>query len=57
MILLTLKTRGNDAFLFLGAIGGLLAVLFYVVLYNRMMAYIENHAYQNPDNETANKNK
>lgn len=57
MILLTLKTRGNDAFLILGAIGSILAVLFYVVLYNRMMAYVENRAYQNPDDETANKNK
>lgn len=57
MIFLTLKTRGNDAFLILGAIGSLLAVLFYVVLYNRMMAYVENRAYQNPDDETANKNK
>ena len=46
VILLTIKTRGNDIFLFLGAVGGLLAVLFYVVLYNRMMAYVENHAYQ-----------
>ena len=57
MIFLTLKTRGNDAFLILGAIGSLLAVLFYVVLYNRMMAYVENRAYQNSDNETDNKNK
>ena len=46
IILLTLKTRGSDIFLLLGAIGGLLAVLFYVVLYNRMMAYVEKHAYQ-----------
>lgn len=57
MVLLTLKTRGNDIFLILGAVGGLLAVLFYVVLYNRMMAYVESHAYQNSDNETDNKNK
>ena len=28
MVLLTLKTRGNDMFLILGAVGGLLAVLF-----------------------------
>ena len=55
MVLLTLKTRGNDIFLILGAVGGLLAVLFYVVLYNRMMAYVENRAYQNPDDETDNK--
>ena len=54
MILLTLKTRGNDAFLILGAVGRLLAVLFYVVLYNRMMAYVENHVYKNPENETNN---
>ena len=54
MILLTLKTRGNDAFLILGAVGSLLAVLFYVVLYNRMMAYVENHVYKNPENETNN---
>lgn len=57
MVLLTLKTRDNDMFLILGAVGGLLAVLFYVVLYNRMMAYVEDHAYQNPDNEPDNKNK
>ena len=46
IILLTLKTRGSDILWLLGAIGGLLAVLFYVVLYNRMMAYVEKHAYQ-----------
>ena len=57
MVLLTLKTEGNDKFLILGAVGDLLAVLFYVVLYNRMMAYVENRAYQNPDDETDNKNK
>ncbi len=55
MVLLKLKTRGNNVFLILGAVGGLLAVLFYVVLYNRMMAYVENRAYQNPDDETDNK--
>lgn len=57
MVLLTLKTRGNDIFLILGAVGGLLAVLFYIVLYNRMMAYVESRAYQNSDNKTDNKNK
>ena len=55
MVLLKLKTRGNNVFLILGAVGGLLAVLFDVVLYNRMMAYVENRAYQNPDDETDNK--
>ena len=38
------------AYTLLGAIGGMLAVLFYVVLYNRMMAYVEKHAYQ-PDSD------
>ena len=26
-------------------LGGMLAILFYVVLYNRMMAYVESRAY------------
>lgn len=30
----------------MGVIGGLLAVLFYVVLYNRMMKYVEDNAYR-----------
>ena len=41
-----LKLRGSDSYALLGAIGGLLAVLFYVVLYNRMMAYVESHVYE-----------
>lgn len=57
MVLLTSKARGNDILPILGAVGSLLAVLFYVVLYNRMMAYVENRAYQNSDHETDNKNK
>lgn len=55
MVWLTLETEGDDKFLVLGLLGGLLAVLFYVVLYNRMMAYVEKRVYQNPDNETDNK--
>ena len=57
IILLAIKTHGNDTFIFLGAVGSLLAVLFYVVLYNRMMAYVESCAYQNTDNEIDSKNK
>ena len=57
MVLLRLKTKGNDIFPVLGAVGGLLAVLFYAVLHNRMMAYAEKHAYRNPDEETDNQNK
>ena len=36
----------NNSYALLGAIGSILAILFYVVLYNRMMAYVENHAYR-----------
>ena len=57
MVLLTSKTRGNDIFPILGAVGSLLAVLFYVVLYNRMMAYVEKRAYPAAsDKETETKN-
>lgn len=56
-ILFAIKINGNDIFLILGAVGGLLAVLLYVVLYNRMMVYVENHAYQAvSDKETETKN-
>ena len=50
-----LKLGGSDSYALLGAIGSMLAILFYVVLYNRMMVYVENHAYQNPNNEEMNK--
>ncbi len=36
----------NNSYALLGAIGSILAMLFYVALYNRMMAYVENHAYR-----------
>ena len=36
----------NNSYALLGAIGSILALLFYVVLYNRMMIYVENHAYR-----------
>ena len=36
----------NNSYALLGAIGSVLAILFYVVLYNRMMAYVENNAYR-----------
>ena len=42
--------RGSDAYQLLGAIGSMLAILFYVVLRNRMMAYVERNAYR-PDPE------
>ena len=49
--LLAIKTHGNDIIPIIGAVGSLLAVLFYVILYNRMMAYAENHAYKDSDNK------
>lgn len=52
IIWLALKLRGNDSYALLGAVGSLLAVLFYVVLYNRMMIYVEKRAYRvNTDTE------
>ena len=45
----------NNSYALLGAIGSILAMLFYVVLYNRMMAYVENHAYRaTSDNKIKN---
>lgn len=43
--LVALKLQNVESGL-LGGIGGLLAMLFYVVLYNRMMAYVERSAYR-----------
>ncbi len=34
-----------------GTIGGMLAVLYYAVLNNRMMAYVEDHIYGGKWNE------
>ena len=57
VIWLALKLRGSDAYALLGAIGSMLALLFYVVLYNRMMAYVEHRAYRAaPDQKTEMKN-
>lgn len=52
-----LKLRGSDSYVLLGAIGSMLAILFYAVLYHRMMVYVENHAYrQMPNKEKRTKN-
>ena len=52
-----LKLRGSDSYTLLGAVGGMLAILFYLVLYNRMMAYVEKRAYPAAsDKETETKN-
>ncbi|MDD5801290.1 MAG: helix-turn-helix transcriptional regulator [Solobacterium sp.] len=46
MLWAALKLQDKNSYALLGAIGSILALLFYVVLYNRMMAYVENHAYR-----------
>ena len=45
-IIIMLWVALNNSYALLGTIGSILALLFYVVLYNRMMAYVENHAYR-----------
>ena len=50
-----LKLQGSDLYL-LGAVGELSAVLFYLVLYNRMMSYTEKHAYA-PDKKDSRREK
>ena len=50
-----LKLRGSDSYSFLGAVGSLVAVFFYVVMHNRMMAYVEKRAYRKSDNEVEDK--
>lgn len=46
MIWAAQKLKDSNYFVLLGAIGSVLAVLFYIVLYNRMMIYVENNAYR-----------
>ena len=50
-----LTLRGSDSYALLGAVGSLLAELFYVVLYNRMMAYVEKRAYDPVSDKKAEK--
>ena len=54
IVCMALKLRGG-VYTLLGAVGGMLAVLFYAVLYNRMTAYVEKRAYRKSDKETENK--
>ena len=52
-----LKLRGSDAYPLLGTIGSMLAIIFYMVLRNRMMIYVEDHAYRaTPDKENETNN-
>lgn len=50
VLVVALKIQGVEMYL-VGAIGGILAVLFYAVLNNRMMAYIEDRIYGGKWNE------
>lgn len=54
MLCVAQKLKDSNSFVLLGAIGSVLAVLFYVVLYNRMMAYVENNAYRATSNNKKN---
>lgn len=55
VLIVALKIQRVEIYL-CGTIGGLLAMLFYVVLYNRMMVYVEDRAYRaTPDKETETK--
>lgn len=44
VLLIALKLQNVEIYL-IGTISGLLAMLFYIILYNKMMAYIEKNAY------------
>lgn len=49
-----LRVAPNNSYALLGAIGSILAILFYVVLYNRMMIYVENNAYRTTSDNKKN---
>ena len=50
VLMLALKFQ-NVEFYIIGTIAGMLAVLFYIVLYNQMMIYVENNAYRKIEKE------
>ncbi len=50
VLMVSLKFQGVEIYL-CGTIGGMLAVLYYAVLNNRMMAYVEEHIYGGKWNE------
>ena len=45
ILIVALKFQ-NVEFYIIGTIAGMLSVLFYIVLYNQMMIYVENNAYK-----------
>jgi len=50
ILIIALKFQ-NVEFYIIGTISGMLAVLFYIVLYNQMMIYVENNAYKKIEKE------
>ncbi len=53
MIITALKLHGSDRYPLLGALGSMLAILLYLVLYNRMMIYVERHVYRMDSDDRA----
>jgi len=49
-LILLLKFK-NVEFYIIGIISGMLVVLFYIILYNQMMIYVENNAYKKIEKE------
>lgn len=45
VLIIALKFQNVEGYI-IGTIGGMLATLFYIVLYNQMMIYVENNAYR-----------
>lgn len=45
VLMISLKLQNVDHYI-IGTIAGLLAIIFYIVLYNQMMIYVENNAFK-----------
>ena len=45
VLIIALKLQNVEIYI-IGTIAGILAILFYIVLYNQMMIYVENNAYK-----------
>lgn len=56
ILIIALKKQQVDFYL-IGTVSGLLAILFYIVLYNQMMIYVENRVYQKTEIKTEHDNQ
>lgn len=45
VLIVALKFQNVEIYI-IGTIAGMLSILFYIVLYNQMMIYVENNAYK-----------